>query len=116
MGWLTTLAGSNGSPGLGLCLHLATRCVHMMRPVYRVANGKCHHPGIMSVLSVSSVSSTQTNSGEIHFSPACEAVTLGRGYYERILRVGGGGRERAQALTLGYIGTSEGRDIGTSAP
>ena len=70
----------------------------------------------MSVLSVSSVSSTQTMSGEIHFSQACEAVTLGRGYYERILRVGGGGRERAWALTLGYIGTSEGRDIGTSAP
>ena len=37
MGWLTTLAGSNGSPGLGLCLHLDTRCVHMMSPVYRVA-------------------------------------------------------------------------------
>ena len=39
-----------------------------------------------------------------------------RGNYERILRVGGGGRERAWALTLGYIGTSEGRDIGTLAP
>ena len=79
---------------------------------------KCHYhprPDIMSVLSVSSVSSTQTKSGEIHFSQA-QAVTLGRGNYERILRVGGGGRERAWALTLGYIGTSEGRDIGTSAP
>ena len=81
MGWLTTLAGSNGSPWLGLCLHLDTRCVRMMSPVYRVANGKCHYhprPDIMSVLSVSSVSSTQTKSGEIHFSQA-QAVTLGAG-------------------------------------
>ena len=46
-----------------------------------VQGGKCHYhprPGIMSVLSVSSVSSTQTKSGEIHFSQA-QAVTLGAG-------------------------------------
>ena len=54
---------------------------HTMCTVYRVANSKCHYhprPDIMSVLSVSSVSSTQTKSGEIHFSQA-QAVTLGAG-------------------------------------